>query len=87
MLLSSLIEELCSKEEINEAGCTLTFGGQCTLRLFFCNFSYTFLFLTKQTLKQKHLEDLTSDKKGNENNDEGIFWKSESVTVLQEKNS
>ena len=30
MFLSSLIEELCSKEENNEAHCTLTFGGQCT---------------------------------------------------------
>ena len=29
MLLSSLIEEMCTKEEINKAGCTLTFGGQC----------------------------------------------------------
>ena len=31
MFLSSLIEELCSKEENNKAGCTLTFGGQCIL--------------------------------------------------------
>ena len=31
MFLSSLIEELCTKEENNKAGCTLTFGGQCTL--------------------------------------------------------
>ena len=29
MLLSSLIEELCTKEENNKAGCTLIFGGQC----------------------------------------------------------
>ena len=29
MFLSSLIEELCTKEENNKAGCTLTFGGQC----------------------------------------------------------
>ena len=29
MFLSSLVEELCSKEENNKAGCTLTFGGQC----------------------------------------------------------
>ena len=29
MFLSSLIEELCSKEENNKEGCTLTFGGQC----------------------------------------------------------
>ena len=29
MFLSSLIEELCTKEENNEVGCTLTFGGQC----------------------------------------------------------
>ena len=29
MFLSSLIEELCTKEENNESGCTLTFGGQC----------------------------------------------------------
>ena len=32
MLLSSLIEELCTKEENNKASCTLTFGGQCILR-------------------------------------------------------
>ena len=29
MFLSSLIEELCTKEENNKAGYTLTFGGQC----------------------------------------------------------
>ena len=29
MFLSSLIEELCRKEENNKAGCTLTVGGQC----------------------------------------------------------
>ena len=29
MFLSSLIEELCTKEENNKAGSTLTFGGQC----------------------------------------------------------
>ena len=29
MFLSSLIEESCTKEENNKAGCTLTFGGQC----------------------------------------------------------
>ena len=29
MFLSLLIEELCTKEENNKAGCTLTFGGQC----------------------------------------------------------
>ena len=29
MFLSLLIEELCTEEENNEAGCTLTFGGQC----------------------------------------------------------
>ena len=32
MFLSSLIEELCTKEENNKAGCTLTFGGQCRLK-------------------------------------------------------
>ena len=32
MFLSSLIEELCTKEENNKAGCTLTFGGQCILQ-------------------------------------------------------
>ena len=31
MFLSSLIEELCTKEENNKAGCALTFGGQCIL--------------------------------------------------------
>ena len=31
MFLSSLIEELCTKEENNKAGCTLTFGEQCIL--------------------------------------------------------
>ena len=30
MFLSSLIEELCTKEENKKAGCTLTFGGQCS---------------------------------------------------------
>ena len=30
MFLSSLIEELCSKEENNKAGYTLTFRGQCS---------------------------------------------------------
>ena len=29
MFLSSLIKELCTKEENNKAGCTLIFGGQC----------------------------------------------------------
>ena len=29
MFLSSLIEELCTKEENNKAGCALTFGEQC----------------------------------------------------------
>ena len=29
MFFSSLIEEICSKEENNKASCTLTFGGQC----------------------------------------------------------
>ena len=29
MFLSSLIEELRTKEENNKAGCTLTFGWQC----------------------------------------------------------
>ena len=29
MFLSTLIEELRTKEENNKAGCTLTFGGQC----------------------------------------------------------
>ena len=28
MFITSLIEELCTKEENNKAGCTLTFGGQ-----------------------------------------------------------
>ena len=28
MLLSSLIEEICTKEENNKVGCTLTFEGQ-----------------------------------------------------------
>ena len=32
MFLSSLIEELCTKEENNEAGSTFTFGGQCTFK-------------------------------------------------------
>ena len=31
MFLRSLIEELCTKEENNKAGCTLTFGGQCSI--------------------------------------------------------
>ena len=31
MFLSSLIEELCTKEENNKVGCTLIFGGQCIL--------------------------------------------------------
>ena len=35
MFLSSLIKELCTKEENDEAGCILTFGGQCILREFF----------------------------------------------------
>ena len=29
MFLSSLIEELYTKEENNKAGCTFAFGGQC----------------------------------------------------------
>ena len=29
MFLSSLDKELCTKEENNKTGCTLTFGGQC----------------------------------------------------------
>ena len=29
MFLSSLIEEVCIKEENNKAVCTFTFGGQC----------------------------------------------------------
>ena len=29
MFLSSIIEELCTKEENNKAGSILTFGGQC----------------------------------------------------------
>ena len=29
MFLSSIIEELCTKEENYEASCTLTFVGQC----------------------------------------------------------
>ena len=33
MFLSSLIEELCTKEENNKTGFTLTFEGQCTLNL------------------------------------------------------
>ena len=33
MFLSSLIEELCTKEENNKAGCTFTFGGQCKIIL------------------------------------------------------
>ena len=33
MFLSSLIEDLCTKEENNKAGYTLTFGGQCIFRL------------------------------------------------------
>ena len=32
MFLSSLIEELWTKEENNKAGCTLTFGEQCMLQ-------------------------------------------------------
>ena len=35
MSLSSLIEELCTKEENNKGGCTLTFRGQCNLRHWF----------------------------------------------------
>ena len=33
MFLSSFIGELCTKEENNKAGCTLTFGGQCILTM------------------------------------------------------
>ena len=29
MFISLLIEELCTKEENNKTGCTLTFRGQC----------------------------------------------------------
>ena len=32
MFLSSLIEELCTKEENNKVDCTLTFGGECIHR-------------------------------------------------------
>ena len=34
MFLSSVIEELCTKEENNKADCALTFGGQ--YRIFMC---------------------------------------------------
>ena len=35
MLLSSLIEKLCTKEENNKAGCTLTYGEQCIIIMFY----------------------------------------------------
>ena len=41
MFLSSLIEELGTKEENYKAGCTLTFGVQCIIHLisyFKCDF-------------------------------------------------
>ena len=31
MFLSSLIEELCTKEGNNKAGCALTFVGECII--------------------------------------------------------
>ena len=31
MSFSSLIEELCTKDENNKTGCTLTFGGQLNI--------------------------------------------------------
>ena len=33
MYLSSLIEELCTKEENNKASYTLTFGEQCSMEV------------------------------------------------------
>ena len=41
MFLNSLIEELCTKEEINKAGWTLSFGGQRTLILLNPNRTFT----------------------------------------------
>ena len=32
MFLSSLIEELCTKEENDKTGCKLNFGHECTLK-------------------------------------------------------
>ena len=33
MFISLLNEELCTKEQNNKAGCTLTFGGQCKISM------------------------------------------------------
>ena len=52
MFLSSLIEELCTKEENNEAACTLTFGGQCNKRMWRSNEKFS-QFHAKFTLLDK----------------------------------
>ena len=38
MFLSSIIEELWTKEENNKAGCTFTFGGQCIWKTLSLNY-------------------------------------------------
>ena len=46
MFVSSLIEELCSKETKNKACCTLTFLGQCKFLSVYYNLGhidYTYL--------------------------------------------
>ena len=47
MFLSSLIEELCTKEENNEAGRTLTFRGQCIFELLFSNLNQNLFRIIK----------------------------------------
>ena len=40
MFLSSLIEELCTRKENDEAGGTLTFGEQCIFKCIVANHMY-----------------------------------------------
>ena len=57
MFLSSLIEELCTKEENNKASCTLTFGGQCIYQLEIDFASFTLnVKIKKKFFQLTHLE-------------------------------
>ena len=63
MFLSSLIEELCTKEENNKAGCTVTFGGQCTKALLIYSSSFFIRFCNINSRKYTLIRKLSIEHK------------------------
>ena len=58
MFLSSLVKELCAKEENNKGGCTLTFGGPFFVRVKERqNFNVIFLIFLKFIMHRNVYQD------------------------------